>query len=182
MRFRILSAFSATVVLGLVACGESSKPEGTPPAGGYAARPTPKEAPPPAPATPKDLGAAAGSIYVDTLKAVVDAMKGDPAPADLRTKLEALKAAAIPKLVDLGRRREALDAAGKAAMDSAIGMGLNQVPGDVFTAFSKGQSAYQAKDVELGNLITSFNILTQYANFELLKQQAPEEAKRLGIP
>ena len=67
-------------------------------------------------------------------------------------------------------------------MDAAIGMSINTVPGDVFTAYSKGQSAYQAKDAGLGDLITSFNILTQYANFELLKKQAPEEAKRLGIP
>jgi len=27
----------------------------------------------------------------------------------------------------------------------------------------------------------SFNIITQYANFDLLKKQEPEEAKRLGI-
>jgi hypothetical protein len=182
MRFMVRSVLPF-VVLGVVACGEKGKPEGTPPSGGYSSRPAAKETPPPAPAaSPAELGQAAGTVYLDTLKAVVEAMKGDPAPADLRAKLEALKAAAIPRLVEIGRKREALDAAGKASVDSAIGMSLNTVPGDVFTAYSKGQSAYQAKDADLGNLITSFNILTQYANFELLKKQAPEEAKRLGIP
>ena len=31
------------------------------------------------------------------------------------------------------------------------------------------------------NLVGSLNIITQYADFDLLKKQAPEEAKRLGI-
>jgi hypothetical protein len=34
---------------------------------------------------------------------------------------------------------------------------------------------------ELHKLLTDFNIITQYADFELLKKQAPEEASRLGI-
>jgi hypothetical protein len=34
----------------------------------------------------------------------------------------------------------------------------------------------------VANLIASFNIIGQYANFDLLWEQTPEEAERLGIP
>ena len=40
---------------------------------------------------------------------------------------------------------------------------------------------YADDDLSFANLLASFNILTQYADFELLKAQDPEEAARLGI-
>jgi len=42
-------------------------------------------------------------------------------------------------------------------------------------------NSYPEDDLAFKNLLASFNILTQYADFDLLKQQAPEEAARLGI-
>ena len=46
----------------------------------------------------------------------------------------------------------------------------------------QGQQGELAKTHrELANEIAQFNVITQYANFELLKKQLPEEAERLGI-
>ena len=33
----------------------------------------------------------------------------------------------------------------------------------------------------MANLIAAFNIIGQYANFDLLRRQAPDEAERLGL-
>ena len=52
---------------------------------------------------------------------------------------------------------------------------------DVFKPFSEGQQFYMKKDPNLGKLIKDFNIITQYAFFDLLKKQDPKEAERLGI-
>ena len=40
---------------------------------------------------------------------------------------------------------------------------------------------YAKIDAELAALIGSFNIITQYSQFELIKKQEPAEAERLGI-
>ena len=40
---------------------------------------------------------------------------------------------------------------------------------------------FDSTDAELYSLITSFNIIGQYANFDLLRQQEPDEAARLGV-
>jgi hypothetical protein len=43
-------------------------------------------------------------------------------------------------------------------------------------------SLNEAGERDLANELSSFNILTQYAFFDLLKRQEPDEAQRLGIP
>ena len=79
------------------------------------------------------------------------------------------------------RQREALDEAGRKKVSSVIGMAFVMMPQDLFKEFSEGQMFYAKKDQDLGKLIGSFNIITQYCQFELLKKQEPKEAERLGI-
>ncbi len=43
------------------------------------------------------------------------------------------------------------------------------------------QHYYGTENYELSKNISSFNIIMQYAQFELVKKQAPDEAARLGI-
>jgi len=40
---------------------------------------------------------------------------------------------------------------------------------------------YIAINTKFGSLIASFNVITQYADYALLKKQLPDEAQRLGI-
>ena len=54
------------------------------------------------------------------------------------------------------------------------------IPADLFKEYQEGQSFYK-DNPELYNLIGDFNTITQYAFFDLLKKQLPEEASRLGI-
>ena len=52
---------------------------------------------------------------------------------------------------------------------------------DWWERYTEIQGHYASGDVEFGNLIADFNVITQYADLDLLKQQAPDEAARLGI-
>jgi hypothetical protein len=60
-------------------------------------------------------------------------------------------------------------------------MAFSSIPQDIFKAYSEGQQYYSQKDPNLGKTLKDFNIITQYAFFDLLKKQAPKEAERLGI-
>ena len=52
-------------------------------------------------------------------------------------------------------------------------------PTATYDAYQQAYADYSG-DLEVANLIASFNILGQYANFDLLREQAPDEAT-LGI-
>ena len=91
-------------------------------------------------------------------------------------------------LVVPGKARDALEKTLGRTVDSAerllkeaaevaelkIGDATLQLPVEI-------QKHYAQMDREFGNLLASFNVLSQYASFDLLKKQLPEEAKRLGI-
>jgi len=86
----------------------------------------------------------------------------------------------IELMVGLGREREALSAADRTTADRVLASRIAGVSPDLFKEYQAGQAFYK-EDKELFDLIADFNIITQYANFDLLKKQLPEEAKRLGI-
>jgi|WetSurMetagenome_2_1015567.scaffolds.fasta_scaffold192664_2 hypothetical protein len=131
--------------------------------------------------SPDELGKAIVDNYYDSLKKLTGLMKDQPEPADLTPKVDALKEETIKKMVELGQKVAKLDEAGKKKVDAKVSMGLSNTPMDVFKAFSEGQQFYAKKDAKLGKTIKDFNIITQYALFDLLKKQEPKEAERLGI-
>lgn len=130
--------------------------------------------------TAENLGQKIGSSYVLTLEQAV-AMVKDRLPAEeLKTMLKEMKTGTIDIMVGLGKEREALSPEDRAVVDSVINRRIASVPMDLFNALRDGQTHYK-DDAELFNLIADFNIISQYANFDLLKKQLPEEALRLGI-
>jgi hypothetical protein len=164
----------------LIGCGGASNQNeiiDTEPAGGDPV----EEAPPPAEMSASDMGKKVGDLYIQAIGEVADALESRPEPAAARESLEQLKEKFVSQLVEYGKKREALSASDKASMDSAIRMTMNRVPMDLFQKYGEAQNHYMKADRELGDLISSFNVITQYANFDLLKQQEPEEAQRLGI-
>jgi hypothetical protein len=135
----------------------------------------------PAPAgVAENLGEKIGSSYVETLKQVVAMLDDRPAAADARAMLTDMKTWTIELMVDLGREREALSETDRATADRVLSRRIMEVPADLFKEYQAGQMHYK-DDRELFQLIADFNIITQYANFDLLKKQLPKEAKRLGI-
>ena len=180
------------VVVGLLlaACGAPAQP--TPassgnapaanaPASGSAAQPTAVPEQPKA-QTPQELGDEIGKVYVGTLEEVTRLVENQPAAAEVKAKVADLKEQAIQQLVELGKQREALSEADRAVVTSRIGMALSSIgSADWYTQFSEAVSYYNKEDSDLSAMLASFNIIGQYAQFELLKQQEPQEAERLGI-
>ena len=131
--------------------------------------------------TPADLGKAVADNYVEVMNKVIELLKDKPPVEEVKPKVETLKETYIQKFVALGERRESFTQAERASADSRISMGVMQIPGATYTQYSDIQRYYMQENLEMGNLIASFNIITQYASFELLKKQEPQEAERLGI-
>jgi hypothetical protein len=146
-----------------------------------AQQPTEKKAEQKAEMSPKEIGQQVGELYVKTMGELVDLLKDKPDAAEAMSDIETLKEACVTKMVDLGRKREALDEAGRSAVDLEIRLKANSLNNDpIFTSFNDIQQHYfQNRDFH--KLVMSFNIITQYAIFDLLKKQEPEEAQRLGI-
>jgi hypothetical protein len=112
---------------------------------------------------------------------LADVLKEKPAVDEVQPIVETLKEACVTKLVEFGKLREAFDASGKAQVDAEIRIKMKSLYNQpVWTAYNDIQQHY-FKNKEFHKIILSFNIITQYANFDLLKKQDPEEATRLGI-
>jgi hypothetical protein len=168
----------AFLVLGLavaaIACGGKKD-------GAAAATAAPGSLPVQAASSPKAMAEAIGDIYVEAMTQVVDILKDRPDPAAVKPKIQDLKERTVQRLVEFGKKKESLSAADKAAVDLAVRMRVNALSGGLFSAFQQAVNYYLSRDSELFSQVGSFNIITQYADFDLLKKQAPEEAKRLGI-
>lgn len=180
MRQVLLGVFFI-VISSLAACGDAPTPD----KGATESDTKPTNAAPAAPpttaTTPRAIGDAVAAIYIETMKEVAAVLADRPDVAAAKAGLERLKAAAVDKLVPLGRKREALDEAGTAIVKQRVRMGIGRIPSDVFKAFAAAQKHYMGTDRETGNLIASFNVITQYAAFDLLKKQSPKEFERLGL-
>jgi uncharacterized protein YeeX (DUF496 family) len=180
MRIRVLKLFILVIVISAVAfgCGrdkeQSAKTETV-----EKAAPAKEERS--AEMSPTELGQKIADLYVKAMTELTDTLKDKPSVDEVRPKIEAMREDYIAKLVEFGRKREALDSSGKATVDSQLRMKMNSLNSDpMFNTFNEIQQ-YYFKNREFHKIIMSFNIITQYADFDLLKKQEPEEAKRLGI-
>ena len=168
------AALIALLMAAVVACGGDAKRSAatTVPATPTASSQT----------TPNELGGEIGALYVRALSEVTDLLREKPAASQVKASVQQLKETYIQRLVELGRAREALDAEGRADVDAAIRVKINAVAGESWYAtYNAVAQHYLTQDEGLHALIVSFNVIGQYANFDLLKTQDPEEAQRLLI-
>lgn len=178
----VLLLLSVALVLTVAGCG-SDEPATTTtaaPAGGGNEATTTSEAQ--AAMSPDDLGVEIGTVYVGALEQLVELLEDRPDVVSAKAQVEQLKEEHVSRLVELGHQREALDAADRAKVDSKIVSALDKAGREPWYAdYNALWKEYSAQDMEFGTLIAGFNVLGQYANFDLLKQQLPAEAARLGI-
>jgi hypothetical protein len=128
-----------------------------------------------------DLGKAAGATWTEAMQKLNTLLASKPEAATVSTQVKQLKEEYIQKMVALGRQRAALDPSGKSDMNASLAASVSAAANeDWYSQYMETYNQY-GSDAEFANLLASFNILTQYADFELLKQQSPEEAARLGI-
>jgi hypothetical protein len=130
---------------------------------------------------PKALGEEIGKHYDEMMDKLVSMLESADSINKLKEDVAELKDEYIGIFVEYGKMREELSEADKPKVDSALMSVFRTLDTERFDKYSELQQKYRAEDTELGSEISSFNILTQYAFFELLKKQAPEEAERLGI-
>ncbi|MFC2165795.1 hypothetical protein ACFLT2_12480 [Acidobacteriota bacterium] len=131
--------------------------------------------------SPTELGQKIADLYAKAMTDLTDMLKEKPSVDEVQSKVKVMKEDYVAKLVEFGRKREALDASGKATVDSKLRMKMSSLYKDpVFTDFNEIQKHY-FQNKEFHKIVMSFNIITQYADFDLLKKQDPEEAERLGI-
>ena len=137
----------------------------------------------PAPATsPDDLGDEISTLYLAAYDDVIDTLADRPEPGEATARLTELKDQYIEQLVELGHQREELDESARASVDATILSSVMALPDDTLAEFQAVADHYfDSQDSELYYLITSFNVIGQYANFDLLREQEPDEATRLGI-
>jgi len=172
----VITVLISVLVFTGSACGKKeAAPDAT-----AAVQPAVPAVPPPSADVVENLGKKIGSSYIETLKQVVAMLNDKPPAADAKAMLADMKNWTIELMIGLGKEREALSVVGRAKVDMVLSNRIAATPADLFKEYQAGQ-AYYKDDRELFQLIADFNIITQYANFELLKKQLPEEAKRLGI-
>jgi hypothetical protein len=132
--------------------------------------------------TAEELGTQIGTVYMAAVEEVTTLLQDKPEASAVKAQVETLKEGYITKLVALGRLREVLSAGDRAKADArelAVMTAAGEEPW--YATYNAIWKSYSSIDLDFSNLVASFNILGQYANFDLLKQQAPEEATRLGV-
>lgn len=190
MNRKVLCLMVLTVMaLWLTACGSGgatpaapapSAPISSGAAQPGAAQPTSAPAAPQA-LTPQELGDKIGAVYVGSLEAVTKLLENKPDAATALPPVKELKEKTIQQLVELGKQREALGTADRASVDTAINLALMKISNEAWYKTYTDLSQYYFKEQDLQKVLASFNIIGQYANFDLLKKQEPAEAQRLGI-
>jgi hypothetical protein len=165
----------AAGILGSAACGGGTGVTSTTAAATTSAASTTAAA-----LSPADLGDEVGALYLAAYDDLVALLADRPDAATVAGELTALKEQYIQEMVALGRRRETMGTADRATVDARITAALDRLPAETYDAYQLAFTDY-GSDLEVANLIAAFNILGQYANFDLLREQAPEEAERLGI-
>lgn len=131
--------------------------------------------------SPQDMGKAIVDIYMEGLTTIAGMADNPPPLEEAKATLAALKEDMITRLVEFGRIKEAMDASDKAAVNSALTSAFMHIDQNLFNKYNDTLAHYRSQDMDFANEIASFNIITQYADFDLLKQQEPDEAARLGI-
>jgi len=132
--------------------------------------------------SPVELGEAAGSLWSEAIQRLVQILETKPRPAAAYAQIAQLKEDYVQKMVALGREIARLQVDGRAVALGRITAALEAAAdSEWFKRYVTLYEEYATGDQEFAVLLASFNILTQYADFELLKLQDPEEAARLGI-
>jgi hypothetical protein len=134
------------------------------------------------PVAPETLGNAVVDTWSESMQALVTLLENRPEASTVSAQVQDLKESTIQSLVALGRQRETLSAPDKARVDSLEWSAFEGMTDETwYRSYNAISSYYLGVNLEFSQLVASFNILTQYSDFALLRQQSPDEATRLGV-
>jgi len=141
----------------------------------------PESKKPTKPLSPSEIGTSIGQIYYESMASLTKLVKNLPPPNEIKQRVLDLKEATVQRLVVLGREREKLNPTDRQAVDTTTRIRANMINTNDFNVMQAANAHYMSQDLDFANTVSSFNIITQYAFFELLKKQLPAEAARLQI-
>jgi hypothetical protein len=132
------------------------------------------------------LGRQVAATWSEAIQKLIPLLEGTPPIASLQAPVGSLKEDYVQKMVALGRQIAALDQSQRqAAYDRTTDVLDGTANSDWFNSYVRLYDQYAAGTDQTSQnfavLLSTFNTLTQYAFFDLLKAQDPEEARRLGI-
>lgn len=131
--------------------------------------------------SPEALGEKIMDQYANALTELAELLKDTPEAAAAGPNVDVLKEKYIQEFVLLGKAKEELEEADRSKVDLALRMGMQSIYSKpAYTNYTDAINPY-LKDAAFYQKLAEFNIITQYADFDLLKEQVPEEAQRLGI-
>ncbi len=101
----------------------------------------------------------------------------------LKEDAKAIKSLAIEKFTSFGKMRAEWSEADQQTSSDQLSAKIFNISRNPawMRVGNEARMHYAKEDPELATLLNSINIITQYAQFELLKKQEPVEAERLGI-
>ncbi len=131
---------------------------------------------------PDSIANQIGVVYEDGFVKLAEITKGNPEASKIKDAVKKLKEETILKMVEIGKKRELLTDLEKKEINSKLWKSMRKLGSSAhYKSMMAAHKFYMKKDMGVANDIAAFNIITQYASFELIKKQNPVEAKRLGI-
>lgn len=131
--------------------------------------------------SPDALGEKIMDLYSNALIELAELLKDTPEAAVAGPNVDVLKEKYIQEFIVLGKAKEELEEADRSKVDLALRIGLQGIYSKpAYTNYTDAINPY-LQDAAFYKKLADFNIITQYADFDLLKEQAPQEAQRLGI-
>lgn len=127
---------------------------------------------------PDQLAEEIAENYTACMGELEEILADRPDPETLKPMLEDLTDRYIGIFVELGHQvatydSTTVDEIGRGVMSSLYGIDIQWM--------TDASSHYHSIDPEVSSMISELNIITQYAFFDLLRDQRPSEAERLGL-
>ncbi len=132
--------------------------------------------------SPRELGEEVGAVWIESIQKASALVVDRPPVTEIRAQVADLHETYVQRLVELGHQREVLGRLDRAAVDNAINeTWFATSKTDWYDTYFEAVQYYMDRDHEFQQLLYSFNLIGQYANFDRLREQEPDEADRLGI-
>jgi hypothetical protein len=133
------------------------------------------------PVDPEALGNRIADEYVEMYYDLDELLSRELDTEQLWPELTDLKEEYISRFLEMGAVHEEMSDQEKAVVSSTTWSRFNRMDTKVLNSVNDAIIRYRQLDNDLANEISDFNILTQYTFWDLLREQEPEEAARLGI-
>jgi hypothetical protein len=134
--------------------------------------------------TPEIFASEVFSIWQQSIEKLHELIEQKPQVSeDLKEKMNQLKEDTIQQLIPFGYAHALLTPELQQACSNRLIMKSGMLASNAAWSVVMNDCFrhYLALSTDISNIISSFNVITQYADYKLLCKQLPQEAARLGI-